>query len=127
MMTNPDTVLDAAKLEDLEQRLNEMLAAHQEDAGREREEARGLTQASAGEGVVDRGEASFAESTAELDQALVEHHEHDIRAVRAAIERIHAGQFGLCSRCGNAIGLARLDAWPTAERCVACQAQAESD
>ncbi len=44
----------------------------------------------------------------------------DISAVDAALDRIDAGTFGVCSLCGRPIGLDRLRARPTAELCIAC-------
>lgn len=40
--------------------------------------------------------------------------------VMEAIERIEAGSYGVCSDCGEAIPVARLDALPYATRCVDC-------
>lgn len=41
-------------------------------------------------------------------------------AIRAALERIDAGSYGQCARCGRVIGDARLQALPSATTCVAC-------
>jgi RNA polymerase-binding transcription factor DksA len=37
-----------------------------------------------------------------------------------AMERLRAGTFGRCERCGDEIVLERLMARPTAQRCVEC-------
>lgn len=37
-----------------------------------------------------------------------------------AIERIDAGRYGLCERCGFAIGARRLQAMPEATLCASC-------
>ncbi len=42
--------------------------------------------------------------------------------VRAALGRIAAGTYGSCANCGEAIPRARLDAQPTATRCIKCAA-----
>ncbi|MCD9197185.1 TraR/DksA family transcriptional regulator [Aeromicrobium wangtongii] len=34
--------------------------------------------------------------------------------------RLHAGTYGRCESCGEVIAAARLEARPTARRCVAC-------
>ncbi len=44
----------------------------------------------------------------------------DLAAVNRAVERLAAGSYGVCTRCGNDIGEARLDALPAAETCIAC-------
>ena len=41
-------------------------------------------------------------------------------AVDAAIERIADGSYGVCTRCGQPIGFARLEARPEATLCIAC-------
>lgn len=41
-------------------------------------------------------------------------------AIRAALQRLDAGTYGRCARCGRAIGDARLTALPFATTCVAC-------
>lgn len=43
-----------------------------------------------------------------------------IREIETALERVAAGTYGLCGRCGEEIGLARLRALPTATLCIDC-------
>lgn len=42
----------------------------------------------------------------------------------AALARAASGGYGICSDCGDVIPPARLDARPTATRCVACATKA---
>lgn len=42
-----------------------------------------------------------------------------------ALTRIGTGTFGTCESCGNAIGKARLQAFPRATLCVACKQREE--
>jgi DnaK suppressor protein len=42
--------------------------------------------------------------------------------IAAARERVAAGTYGSCADCGEPIGAGRLEAQPTARRCVGCQA-----
>ena len=42
-------------------------------------------------------------------------------AIDAALERLQAGTFGQCLRCGAAISAGRLQAQPSAATCLACQ------
>ncbi len=44
----------------------------------------------------------------------------EVRHIREALERIDGGTYGVCARCGQAIGAARLTAVPTANTCVRC-------
>jgi RNA polymerase-binding transcription factor DksA len=42
-----------------------------------------------------------------------------------ALERLAAGTYGLCESCGNAIGKARMQAFPRATLCVECKQKQE--
>ena len=45
--------------------------------------------------------------------------------VEAALERIKSGDYGICEDCGMEIGIKRLEAYPTAARCIECQTKHE--
>ena len=47
--------------------------------------------------------------------------------VDAAIERLDAGRYGICARCGQKIAPNRLEALPYAIYCITCQAQIEHE
>lgn len=61
----------------------------------------------------------------ELEFALDDHESKELAAVDAALQRIEDGAYGHCTACGIDIPLARLQAAPEAERCIACQEKAE--
>ena len=65
-------------------------------------------------------ERDLAMRSADLDSNL-------LRAVRAALRRIHDGSFGMCIECESAIGPKRLAAVPWAPRCIRCQESADRD
>ncbi len=44
----------------------------------------------------------------------------ELKQVRAAIKRIEAGEYGVCSSCGEEISPARLEALPYATLCIKC-------
>jgi RNA polymerase-binding protein DksA len=44
----------------------------------------------------------------------------EIADIRAALSRIEDGSYGFCDRCGEEIAPARLEALPTATRCINC-------
>jgi RNA polymerase-binding transcription factor DksA len=46
-----------------------------------------------------------------------------LAVIDAALERLAAGRYGTCTRCGGAIAAARLAARPAAETCIGCAAQ----
>jgi DnaK suppressor protein len=73
----------------------------------------------------DIGDQSVSDALADLNVAIVDRHVREIRDIESARARIHAGNYGRCVDCGTQIGLERLRAWPTALRCVPCQAQHE--
>ena len=61
----------------------------------------------------------------ELEFALGERETAELAAIAAALDRIEAGTYGLCTDCGVTIPAARLQASPEAQRCIPCQEQAE--
>jgi len=62
-----------------------------------------------------------SDSIAEVDTAEILRDLHELRAAEHALARLEAGRYGLCERCDQPIPAGRLDAQPTAVRCVACQ------
>ena len=57
--------------------------------------------------------------------AMNEHETAELGDIEAALERIDADTYGQCTDCGVSISLARLNAYPTAKRCIDCQSVAE--
>jgi DnaK suppressor protein len=52
--------------------------------------------------------------------------QEQLKHVRAALQRLDAGEYGRCVDCGNELPADRLEAKPEAARCMSCQAKAES-
>lgn len=48
-----------------------------------------------------------------------------LRKIDKALERIANNEFGWCEKCGEEIGIGRLEARPTAELCIDCKEIAE--
>ncbi|HKL26471.1 MAG TPA: RNA polymerase-binding protein DksA [Desulfuromonadales bacterium] len=48
-----------------------------------------------------------------------------INKIREAMERIEAGEFGICEDCGEEIGHARLKARPVTTLCIDCKTEQE--
>lgn len=46
-------------------------------------------------------------------------------AVNSALDRVATGDYGVCARCAQPIGFARLEARPEAALCIACARAAE--
>ncbi|MFL5755968.1 MAG: TraR/DksA family transcriptional regulator [Chloroflexota bacterium] len=53
--------------------------------------------------------------------ALRDHATAQLLAVDAALARLDAGSFGLCTSCGSEIAADRLEALPWAALCIECQ------
>ncbi len=68
---------------------------------------------------------AVADALAELDIAGTTHVLKELTEVDAALARMRAGEYGECIDCGQFIAPARLTAYPTALRCVGCQAAHE--
>jgi len=66
-------------------------------------------------------EWGVADGLAELDLAEVRHVLADLTEVDLALARMRDGTYGECVDCGEPIAPARLDAYPTAQRCISCQ------
>ena len=64
-------------------------------------------------------------SERETEFAMNEHETAELGDIDAALERIQAGTYGQCTDCGVTIAPARLNAYPTAKRCLDCQTVAE--
>src|SRR5262249_39126589 len=47
---------------------------------------------------------------------------HEIHQIQAALKRISEGTYGICAHCGEDIDRKRLEALPTATRCISCAA-----
>ena len=58
----------------------------------------------------------------EMQTALTDRHLVELEAIDRADARIGDGTYGQCVDCSGDIGYARLSAYPSAERCVTCQA-----
>jgi DnaK suppressor protein len=71
------------------------------------------------------GEDRMADLNAEPEVAALERDVVELREVEAAQKRVHEPDFGLCVDCNADIPFARLQANPSAGRCVPCQARAE--
>ena len=69
------------------------------------------------------------QSASERDFAVgyMERESTRLHEVKAALERIKAGSFGLCLDCDEAIGPKRLAALPWATACIACRERADRE
>jgi DnaK suppressor protein len=64
-------------------------------------------------------------ASAQLEQAREQLSQAQTRLdqVDSALRRLDAGTYGVCDTCGHFIGRDRLEAIPTATRCIECQSR----
>jgi RNA polymerase-binding transcription factor len=75
-----------------------------------------------------REDADIAEETWEDEEVTrtVDVLQERFRQVEVALERINGGSYGKCVDCKQTIPRQRLDAVPSATRCVSCQEKLEA-
>lgn len=73
----------------------------------------------------DTGDESMANELSDFNVAILDRHIQGMRDIEAAFQRIKNGEYGVCVDCGDDVGFDRLKAYPTAKRCIVCQAQRE--
>ena len=78
--------------------------------------------ADAGDDPADVGAKTFQR---EHELALTHNARELLDQNERALARIAAGTYGVCESCGEAIGKARLQAFPRATLCVACKQRDE--
>lgn len=70
----------------------------------------------------DRAEASQLN---DMEIAQLRHEIAELRQIDDALERIAAGIYGICARCGENIAPDRMRILPATRLCLACQQDAE--
>ena len=73
----------------------------------------------------DAGDSSVADLLSDVAFAEVARDAAEVRDISAAQARIAAGTYGTCIECGRPIGKKRLEAYPTAKRCIEDQQRRE--
>lgn len=68
----------------------------------------------------DFAEQATDMEAAEANEALEGAGRAEIAQIRAALERIENGSYGICVSCGDAIAPGRLEALPFAQQCIDC-------
>jgi RNA polymerase-binding protein DksA len=76
---------------------------------------------------VERGFADSAHSTAERARLLsvMKALRSNLRWVDRALTKMELGTYGTCERCGNPVGIERLEALPWAILCIDCKQKGE--
>lgn len=118
----PSRPLTAKDLKEFKQALLTARAAITGDIEHLEEEALGSSGKLAGE-VRDE----VGDPLQDFNLELLEHDEETLKAIDEALARIAKKEFGLCTACGQRIGLLRLRAMPHAAKCIDCQRAAERE
>lgn len=71
--------------------------------------------------VHDAEEESLADLLTDVNLAEISREVQEVRDIDAAMRRISEHTYGSCLDCGDPIDSARLEAYPTAKRCLTCQ------
>jgi len=75
----------------------------------------------------DMGDQATAETDRSFMLRLKERERLLLKKIEDAIERIESGTFGICQRCGNEIGIKRLEARPVTALCIECKTAQEEE
>lgn len=75
--------------------------------------------------VHDAGDESVASMLGAISAVAAEQETRELAQVEAALDRIASGTYGVCTSCGEAIAVERLQASPAAANCIHCQQKAE--
>lgn len=109
--------------------VRDQLAAEAEELRLDIERAESDIASRLGDAVGDAGDdqADVGAKTFEREHELaLTHNARELLAQNErAIARIEAGTYGTCESCGEAIGKARLQAFPRATLCVTCKQREE--
>jgi len=119
------TILTQAQLSELKQTLEHRRQALREDIRRELLASDEESYSDLAGRVHDSGEESVADLLADMNITMIDRQVQELRRVEAALRRMDMGTYGECDECGCEIGYERLRSYPTAGRCVECQAQYE--
>ncbi len=79
----------------------------------------------AGEEIPDPSDRATVEEERSGSLRLADRDRKLVGKVQDALARLDAGTFGACTRCGKAIGAARLRARPVTDLCIDCKTELE--
>ena len=125
-MSDSYNELSEAQLALLENKLREQQAELRAEVQGERAESDNERDRRSAREVQDRGDEANTDQWRESNAAMIDHHVDEISGIQAALSRVDSGTYGLCVDCGESIGFQRLQAYPSANRCLECQSKAEA-
>ncbi len=74
---------------------------------------------------VEAAELAALETSERTEDVMQTHYQRELAKVEGARSRMLKHQYGVCVDCGASIPFLRLQAQPTALRCLTCQAARE--
>jgi RNA polymerase-binding protein DksA len=113
--------LDQQDLYDMKVRLRERAGRLRHDIRNGIGKSEDETHASIVEGVGDPEDDSFSNLIVDTHLSEIDRDVDELQRIDGALQRIASGSYGICVSCGEDIPRTRLDAEPTAARCVKCQ------
>jgi DnaK suppressor protein len=78
-----------------------------------------------GEEIPDPNDRATVEEERNWSLRLRDRDRRLIGKIQDALDRVEAGTFGTCTRCGGAISAARLRARPVTDLCIDCKTESE--
>ncbi len=109
----------------MKSRLRERAAQLRDEIQRTLERSSDETHVRIAEQARDTEDDSFSNLIVDLNLAEIDRDADELRRIDTALARLSDGSYGLCEDCGQRIPEARLEAEPTAVRCIRCQEQYE--
>lgn len=85
----------------------------------------GFTDVAGPADVHDAQDEAYVDERQEERLAEVRREHEELADIEQALACIHEESYGVCSECGAPIGYKRLEAYPTAKRCLPCQRRQE--
>ncbi len=106
-------------------RLNTLLDEQEARTQRQLVTLRAATQPASREAPVEHATLAEQDAGDQTHDIMLVHYRNELAQVDAARQRMQERQYGICVDCGEAIPFLRLQAQPTALRCLSCQALRE--
>lgn len=105
----------------MKSRLRERAAQLRAEIQRTLERSADETHVRVAEQARDTEDDSFSNLIVDLNLSEIDRDADELRRIDTALARLSEGSYGVCEDCGQKIPEARLEAEPTALRCVRCQ------
>lgn len=77
------------------------------------------------EDLADEVDLASSESDQSMNLRLRDRERVLFKKIQKAIEKIDTGDYGKCERCGEEIGIKRLEARPVTDLCIRCKEEEE--